>query len=102
MAVKKTYPRRAQLHEIYERSDGLEARMDARFDSFNARMDARFERIEAKIEQLASSVHRIGVLVEEQNARNNIVLDGLTNLFDRQERHEERTSALEKHLLSLK
>jgi hypothetical protein len=44
----------------------------------------------AQIHQLTAQVHRVGILVEEQNAKNGIFLDGLTNLFECQERIEAR------------
>lgn len=40
--------------------------------------------------QLTSQIHRLGILIEEQNARNRIVMDGLKILFQRQERLEEK------------
>ncbi len=69
----------------------LEHKMNARFSSqdskFNS-IEARFESIEAKMEKISSDIHSIKILVEEQNAKNNIVLDGLTSLFYRQDRIE--------------
>jgi hypothetical protein len=41
-------------------------------------------------------MHQMQLLVEEQRAENRIVMDGLTNLFSRQERIEDRVDALEK------
>ena len=62
----------------------LEHRLNARFSSH----DSRFESIESKLEKMSSDIHSIKILVEEQNAKNNIVLDGLTSLFYRQDRIE--------------
>lgn len=45
--------------------------------------------------RVVSEVHKIALLIEEQNVKNNIVLDGLTNLFARQER-------IENHILELR
>lgn len=39
-------------------------------------------------EDLKGEIHRLALLVEEQNARNKIVMDGLTELFYRQDRVE--------------
>lgn len=58
--------------------------------------------VDAKIYGLQSEVHKLAVLIEEQNARNIIVLDGLTGLFGRQERVETRVDSFEKLLLDLK
>ncbi len=46
--------------------------------------------------ELKSEMHRVALLVEEQNARNRIVLDGLTSLFERQDRVEAKVDALQK------
>lgn len=59
--------------------------IDARFERVEARfekIDAQFERVEAKLETVISSVHRVGLIVEEQNARNKYVLDGYAQLWD--------------------
>ena len=45
---------------------------------------------------IKSEMHQMKLLIEEQNARNIFVLDGLTNLFDRQDRLEKRVEKLEK------
>jgi hypothetical protein len=50
--------------------------------------------LKADIATLNSNVSRIALLVEEQNARNNVVLDGLTSLFHRQDRVEAQVQHL--------
>lgn len=52
--------------------------------------------IKSDLHAVKADVHRIMVLVEEQNARNAVVLDGLTSLFARQERLETRFDQFEK------
>ena len=47
--------------------DALKLEMNARFESLESKMDA-------KIETVLAAVHRVGLLVEEQNARNKFVL----------------------------
>lgn len=59
------------------------------------KMDSRFDKVLAE-------VHRIGVLVEEQNARNKFVLDGYAVLYDRQGKVEQQVHSFEKTLLDLK
>lgn len=84
---------RAGFKKVDARFNDMEARfndIDARFSGVDARFsshDARFDRLEAMIVQLASqmsglqaAIHRVEVLVEEQNARNIYVLDGYTSL----------------------
>jgi chromosome segregation ATPase len=113
---------RALDHKMNSRFDGLNARfgeIDARFNKIDARfseMDARFNKIDARfdvmssrleemhssLEKMSSRMHQMHLLAEEQNARNKIVMDGLTSLFVRQERGEERIDSMEKLLARLK
>ena len=70
--------------------------MDAKIDSKFLFVDAQFLSLEAKIEKLAALVHRTNVIVEEQNARNIYVLDGLRSVIDVQEDLYGRIKKLEK------
>lgn len=69
--------------------------LKAEIRSGGHRTDSLEARLESYFEKMMSEIHRIGLLVEEQNARNIIVLDGLRSLFDRQERLEARVRDLE-------
>ena len=86
----------ARFNEVDARFDKVDARfkeIDARFDRVDARfaqVDARFDQVMGAIHQLTSEVARIGTLVEEQNSRNQIVLEALTGLYQRQDRVESR------------
>ena len=40
--------------------------------------------------RIGAQIYELRALIEEQNARNAIVYDGLTNLFARQDRVEKR------------
>lgn len=62
----------------------LKAEMKAGF----RQVDSKFAQMDSKFEQVLSEVARVGSLVEEQNSRNQIVLEGLTGLFQRQDRLE--------------
>lgn len=53
-------------------------------------VDAKLNQMDSKFEQVLSEVARVGVLVEEQNSRNNIVMEGLNGLWQRQQRVESR------------
>ncbi len=66
-------------------------KVDAQFKE----VDARFDKMESKFEQVLSEVARVGILVEEQNSKNRVVLEGLTGLFQRQERLEGRVDQVE-------
>lgn len=89
----------------------LKASMNSRFDEFETRfgqIDARFKQIDAsfgqmnsRFEEVLSEVSRVGVLVEEQNSRNRVVLDGLSGLWHRQDRVEKRVDGFEDWFRSL-
>ncbi len=49
--------------------------------------------VKANIAKLDKSVHKMALLMEEQNNRNKIVLDGLSQLFERQERVEKKLNS---------
>lgn len=69
------------------------AKLASRFETIDSRfeqIDARLFSLEASIAKLAAETHRFVCLVEEQNARNTAVIDGLTSLFNRQERVEKK------------
>ena len=50
-----------------------------------------FNQMDSKIEQVLSEVARVSVMIEEQNSRNQVVLEGLTSLYQRQDRSDLRT-----------
>jgi hypothetical protein len=91
MKQKRKYPARAANVPVTQRmlyAVRDELKSDIKASDFKS--EGKFNLLNANIQQLKSEVHRIAILVEEQNAKNNIVLDGLTNLFERQERLESR------------
>lgn len=60
------------------------------------------QQMRSDIHKISSELHRVALLVEEQNARNKVVLDGLTSLFARQERVESQVEKLTGVLINLK
>src|SRR4051812_30210090 len=60
-----------------------------------AEMKSGFNGADSRFEQVLSEVARVGLHVEEQNSRNQIVLEGLSGLFQRQERVEFRLDGVE-------
>ncbi|MGK5090116.1 hypothetical protein WDW86_21410 [Bdellovibrionota bacterium FG-2] len=78
--------------------------IDSKFsqvDSKFSQVDSRFNQVDSKLERVLSDVARIGVIVEEQNANNRVVLEGLTGFWQRQERVETRVDEWEKLLRSI-
>lgn len=65
-------------------------------DKLEGTMASGFNKLSAEMANLSSRVYQMHALMEEQNARNIAVIDALTNLFERQERVEDRTSRVEK------
>ena len=59
-------------------------------------LKSEFQGLKSDMHGLKSEMHRVALLVEEQNARNRIVLDGLASLFERQDRVEAKVDALQK------
>jgi cytochrome b len=50
--------------------------------------------IKAEVQEVLKSVHHTQVIIEEQRSENRIVLDGLKNMIDRQDRIEQEMSAM--------
>ncbi len=51
--------------------------------------------MKAALHGMSAQMARIALLVEEQNSRNKVVLDGLASVLARQDRVEERLAAVE-------
>ena len=68
---------------------GLDSKISG-LDSKISGVNSEVGGIHSKLSALQADFHRVGVLVEEQNARNAIVLDGYASLFERQERVEKK------------
>ena len=64
---------KSEIHEVKSEFQGLKKEMHG---------------LKSEVHDIKKSVHRIELLVEEQNNRNKIVLDGLSQLFSRQDRLE--------------
>ncbi len=78
--------------------DAVDAKVDAvdaKVDAVNAKIDVVSAELKAQMHGMQGQMARIEVLVEEQNSRNKVVLDGITALLSRQSRVEERLDRLE-------
>jgi uncharacterized protein (UPF0335 family) len=62
---------------------------------------ATLHAVEAGLHAVQADVARIALLVEEQNARNKVVLDGLVAVMTRQERVEHRMDKVEETVRGL-
>lgn len=61
-------------------------------------MKVGFNQMDSKFEQVLSDVARLGVIIEEQSSRNQVVLEGLTSLYQRQDRTDLRMDEVQ-HLV---
>jgi len=68
--------------------DETRAELKSDITSLSLEMKSGFTAVDAKIEKVLAAVHSVKALVEDQEARNKYVLDGHTNLHDRQDRME--------------
>lgn len=90
---------KAGQRSLGRRIDSLESRIDsleARIDSLEARIDSLEAKMDSKFEAMSGQLHQMTLLIEEQNHRNTIVLDGLRSLFERQDRVETRLREIDK------
>lgn len=88
---------------LYEMEERLNHRMDAGFHKMDSKfsgvdskfgsleskfsgLESRFSGLESQFSGMKSEMHRIALLVEEQNARNRYVMDGYAQLYDLLER----------------
>ena len=92
----------AQIDARFAEVDARFAAIDARFDQVDAKfkeVDAKFDELRSEMKAgfatLSSEIHRVAVLVEEQNARNRVVLDALVGFTYRQDALETRVADLE-------
>jgi hypothetical protein len=88
--------------ELRSEIKGMEAKLSYEIHQVSSEARAVEAKLSSQIHQVSSQVHRLGGLIEEQNSKNNVVLDGLTNLFHRQELLEEEVFRHEKILTGLK
>lgn len=104
MAKRKALPTRskdvpATLGMLHLVRDELKSEMAAGFLELRSEihgMKSGFLGLKSEMAKMSSSMHQMKLLVEEQRAENRIVMDGLTSLFDRQDRVEKRLDAIEK------
>jgi len=73
-------------------------KLDGKIDALRAEIHevkAEIHEVKAEIHEVKAGMARIEVLVEEQNARNRIVLDGIAALLSRQNQVEQRVTQVE-------
>lgn len=71
--------------------DSKISKLDSKISTFDSKistLDSKVSTLDSKIEKTIANTHRIQVLMEEQRSENRIVLDGLKNMMERQDRLE--------------
>ena len=86
------------IKSLDKKIESLDKKMESRF----AAQDSKFASMDSKFASMDSKLNHLTVLIEEQNARNIIVLDGLKSLFDRQDRVEKALQEQEETLYLMK
>jgi archaellum component FlaC len=87
---------KAEIHGVKAEINGVKAEINgvkAEINGLKAEIHgvkAEIHEVKATIARIEKSSHRMELLLEEQNNRNKIVLDGLSHLFERQERIEKK------------
>ena len=106
------------LHRIDQAREEARAdtqRIDAKIDAVKAELKADIHEVKADIQEVKADLHdvkaavhgmqaqmtRMAVLMEAQDARNKIVLDGITALLSRQNQVEDRVTQVEETVRSL-
>ena len=96
---------RTELIERIEQSKselrGEIGRVHAEVQELKAGQHRLEHRLEAGLHEVKAEVARVAFLVEEQNARNRVVMDALSAFIDRQDRLEERMDGVEQTVRSL-
>jgi chromosome segregation ATPase len=88
---------KADTQKLDAKIDTVKAELKADIHEVKAELKADIHEVKADIHQVKAAMHtmqaqmaRIELLVEEQNARNKVVLDGITTLLGRQDQVEQR------------
>lgn len=84
---------KADIKQVDSKIDGVDAKID--------RVLEKVDRVLVEVHGIAASVARMGMLNEEQNSRNRIVLESHTGLAQRQDRLEARVDNVEKLVRSI-
>jgi chromosome segregation ATPase len=91
---------KAEINGVKAEINGVKAEINGVKAEING-VKAQLDTMQAGLHEMKATVARICFLVEEQNARNRIVLDGLTAMIQRQDRQERRMDQVEETVLAL-
>ncbi len=86
---------RAELKGDIQKVDAKVDAVRAELHEMRAELKGDIHGLNAAVHEVKAGMARIEVLVEEQNARNRIVLDGIAALLSRQNQVEQRVAQVE-------
>lgn len=98
---RKIDARFAQIDARFTKSDERIAQIDTRFAAIDerfAQIDARFASIDTQLASLDAKITRMLVIIEEQNDRNRVAMDGFMTVYEKLIEHEKRFQKIEKHV----
>lgn len=87
-----------KFQSIDERFDSV----DKRFESIDKRFDSLSSQMEAGFNRLSADIHKVLVIVEEQNARNKVVMGSQGFVQYKLENLDARVTKVEKSLNEIK
>ncbi len=62
------------------------------------RIDVRFAQIDTQLASLDTKITKMLVIIEEQNDRNRVAMDGFMTVYEKLIEHEKRFQKIEKHV----
>lgn len=83
------------------RLDGVRSELKSDIASLGLRLDSFHSELKSDIASVLSAVHHVTAIVEEQNARNKLVIDGYKVVIDIQEDLRARTKRLERKVFGI-
>lgn len=90
-AIKSVNTKIGSMDKKFDYIDFKIESIDKRFDSIDKRFDSIEMKLDSFIEEMRADRHQMKVLMETQESRNKIVLEGYEQLYFRQDRLEVKT-----------
>jgi hypothetical protein len=88
VTVKMLYSVRDEMNSKFLSLEHKLNSHDKRFDAIDAKFSSLDERVKSSEQRLMAEIHKMVLIGEEQRNQNRMVMDLLTNLFERQDRVE--------------
>lgn len=89
-----------RVDRLEQRIERLEVRCEEEFRKIEQRfqrLEIRLDRVEIKLTELSSAIHKLHALIEEQTARNVIVLDGYAAMYESHKEMNRRMKLIERN-----